>query len=142
MIAVLARLVLFLVPIVAVGLWVRHRMQRAGSTAEWDAPSDAGGDTPLDAEQRQLIRRALVLLAVFILAGVSLYFADTSRDQAGKVYIPPRSENGAVVPGHFVPADSPEAAASRRRGQLTPDTGSDADASEPRGDTPPARPQG
>lgn len=140
------RLGLFLIPIVVIGLWVRARLKAAnengsnenGSSENGSSESgaeegaaDAGGDgidAPLTVFDKVMLRRLAMALGAMAVLALGLYFGDSSRDEAGKVFIPPHVDGGAVVPGRFVPADSEEAAEARRKGQLPTDSTGGGDA--------------
>lgn len=90
MAAVLIRLILLLAPVMALIYWLRWRSARR------DNP-DA-----LAADVRSLIRRLAVLAGLVILSVITLRLTDDGRKApAGQTYIPPRMENGELVPGRF-----------------------------------------
>ncbi len=116
MILLLVRLLLFVIPIVFVVMWVRHRLNRPDGEGVEQQEEIALAD-------RKMIRNFAVALGLMVVLALALYFGDSARDDAGKVFIPPHTVNGEVVPGRFVPADSPEAREARRKGQLPPAAG-------------------
>ena len=95
--AIVFRILLILIPIVAVILWLRWRASET-----------------MDEEDREaeLKRLKVVLIAlVMALFGLGLSFRamdDTSGD-VDQVYVPARVEDGKVIPGKFVPRDEAEA---------------------------------
>lgn len=94
--AILFRILLVLIPIVAVIFWLR-----------WRASEN------LDEEERELeLRRLRMVLVALVLAlfGVGLGFRtmDDSTGDVDQVYVPARVEDGKVVPGRFVPRDEVE----------------------------------
>ncbi len=93
MIAVILRLVLLLLPIVAVVVWLRWRMRT--DRTEDELARDVG-----------TLRKLLVLLIIVMIgAGLGLKLTDENTGDPRTKYIPPHSENGRVVPGKLVPAD-------------------------------------
>lgn len=107
MVAIIIRLVLFLVPIVALLLWIRKR----GKAAETHPDGD---HDEITADQRQILVRAAVIVALVAIMAVMLNIFDPTKDRADKVFIPPHVVDGEVVPGRFVDSDSPEAEALKK----------------------------
>ncbi|MCJ9427527.1 hypothetical protein [Kordiimonas marina] len=93
MIAAFLRLVLLLLPLVAMGMWLRWRIANRGDEAE------------LQNEFKRLRKTLVVLIILMLLSVLGLWFGDDDLGKAGLKYVPPHSENGKVVPGEFVPAD-------------------------------------
>ncbi len=93
MIAVILRLVLLVLPIVAVVIWLRWRMRT--DRTEDELARDVG-----------TLRKLLVLLIIVMIgAGLGLKLTDENTGDPRTKYIPPHTENGRVVPGQLVPAD-------------------------------------
>lgn len=93
---VVLRILLVLIPIIALLLWLRWRVKQ-----------------DLDEETQQLeFKRLCVGMAVLVLAlfatGLGLRFFDDSSGDVDQVYVPARVEDGKVVPGKFVPRDEQE----------------------------------
>jgi len=93
MIAAFLRIVLLLLPLVAMGMWLRWRIANRGDEAE------------LQQEFKRLRKTLVVLIVLMLMSVLGLWLSNDERGQPGLKYIPPHSENGKVVPGHFVPAD-------------------------------------
>lgn len=96
MIAAILRIILLLLPLVAVVMWIRWRMRKDRT------------DEELAADFAKMRRWLVVLLGVALVSGLGLRFLDEGTGNAGTRYIPPHTENGVVVPGRFVPEDEPE----------------------------------
>ena len=104
--AILLRVLLFLLPFVLFWLLIKFVRGRRRTTA-------AGASDPatLAADEAREERRAWVFIAslVVIIGGVLTALLLTSRGgDRDQIYIPPRVEDGRVVPGRFV---DPEEAA-------------------------------
>lgn len=87
------RLMLILIPIVALLLWIRWRMKR-----------------DLDEETRRIefkrFRIGLASLLVALLAtGLGLRFFDDGAGDVDSVYVPARVEDGKVIPGYYIPKE-------------------------------------
>ena len=103
--AIVLRVLLFLLPFVLFWLLIKFVRGRRRTTA---GPSDPA---TLAAEEAREERRAWVFIAslVLIIGGVLTALLLTSRGgDRDQIYIPPRVEDGEVVPGRFV---DPEEAA-------------------------------
>jgi hypothetical protein len=86
---VLLDALLFLLPFIAFGLWLRFGQPDPTAPKSWrDAP----------------LFWLFVVALVLAIAGV-FAMADFSGGREG-VYVPPHEENGRVVPGHFAPGGS------------------------------------
>lgn len=92
---VVLRIILVLLPIVALFLWLRWRAAK-GTDAE---------DESQTAEMKQFRIGAAVIVSLAILAGLGLRYFDDSSGETDLAYVPPHVENGKVVPGHFVPKE-------------------------------------
>ncbi len=96
MILIILRILLFLLPIVALIIWLRWRMKEDKDEAA------------LDNDVRRM-RTVLIVIALAILAtGLALKFMDGDKGEARTKYIPPHTVNGEVVPGRFVAEDEAE----------------------------------
>ncbi|ALK10258.1 DUF6111 family protein [Blastochloris viridis] len=75
----------FLAPFAAYALYLAVRRRPVRSAESWTAPVLiwCGG------------------LALILTAASLLYFTHFSRAPAGSTYVPPRVENGRVMPGYF-----------------------------------------
>jgi len=83
------RLLLFLLPLLAFGLWLWLRRGRAAMD---------------DAERARQDRRIRIVLAAFIAAWLAMLAGVTAtqhRPSDDEIYVPPRLEDGKIVPGHF-----------------------------------------
>ncbi|NVJ70446.1 MAG: hypothetical protein HWE08_08845 [Alphaproteobacteria bacterium] len=93
MIAAILRIILLLLPLVALLMWLRWRMKT---------------DRSEDELQQDLtkLRRGLIVVVIMALAtGIGLKLTDPNKGDARTKYIPPHTVDGEVVPGRFVPAD-------------------------------------
>ena len=98
MILILIRVALLLAPILAIMYWLRWRAARK-------TDPDA-----LEADVKRLQKRLLGLAVLALIAILSLRLTDGDRKApAGTVYVPPKMENGELIPGHFKDAEDPEA---------------------------------
>jgi Co/Zn/Cd efflux system component len=88
--AVLPSVLLFLLPFALYLLWAGIQRRRSDAAAVEAAP------------YRWIALAGLVLA----LAGF-LYFMDLTAAAPDGVYVPPRYEDGRVVPGHFAPHKAP-----------------------------------
>lgn len=98
--AVLLRILLILIPIMALFLWLRWRVKR-----------------DLDEETREIefrrLRAGFVALVVALFAvGLGIRFLDETSGDVDQVYVPARVENGVLIPGRFVSKDEAEAQSS------------------------------
>lgn len=87
--AVLPSVLLFLLPFALYFLWAGIQRRRADAVTVAIAPY-----------------RWIALAGLVLAAGGFLYFMDLTAAPPDGVYVPPRYENGRVVPGHFVPHDT------------------------------------
>jgi hypothetical protein len=87
------RIILVLLPIIALFLWLRWRAVK-GTDAEEEFQSQ---------EMKRIRIGAAIIVGVAILAGFGLRYFDDSTGDTDLEYVPPHVENGKVVPGHFVP---------------------------------------
>ena len=94
MIAIILRAFLFLIPVVALLMWLKWRMQVDRSEEE------------LAADIAKLRTRLLLLVGAALAALLGLYFTDELRSKACMDYVPAHMENGKLVPGQFKPRDS------------------------------------
>lgn len=84
------RLALVLAPVLALIFWLRWRSARKVDPEA------------LAADVKVLTRRLLVLAVITLIAVLSLRLTDDGRKApAGATYVPPRMENGELVPGRF-----------------------------------------
>lgn len=94
--ALVFRIVLLLLPIVALVLWLR-----------WRSKNDLD-EAAQDLELKRFRIGLGLLAAAMLLAGLGLRFTDDGSGSTDSVYIPPHVEDGKVVPGRFVPKDEVE----------------------------------
>ena len=88
--AVLPSVLLFLLPFGLYFLWAKLQRRRVEGAAMAAAPL------------------GWIAVAGLVLAlGGFLFFMDLTAAAPDGVYVPPRYENGQVVPGHFVPHKAP-----------------------------------
>ena len=87
------RILLVLIPILALFLWLRWRMKRDLDEATREV------------EFRRLWTGALVLVVAMLLTGLGLRFFDDASGDTDLVYVPARVEDGKVIPGHYVPKE-------------------------------------
>ena len=107
--AVLLRLLLLLLPIVALLAFIRHRMKDDLSEEEQE-------------QEIEKLRRTLTgLAASFALVAFSLYFL-TDTGAPGTCYISPKTVDGKVVSGRYVAEDDPACIAERARKTPTTDS--------------------
>lgn len=90
---IVLRVLLFLIPIVALILWLRLRSKRH---------LDEG---LLEIEARKFRIGMLVLIVVLLATGFATRFTDEGSGKGDMIFVPARVENGKVIPGHFVPRD-------------------------------------
>lgn len=90
---VVLRIILLLLPLVALLLWLRWRSKR-GMEAE-----------VLEVEQRRLRNGLLAVAVGFLLAGLMLRIFDPDAGDTDSVYIPAHEVDGELVPGRLVPKD-------------------------------------
>lgn len=95
--ALLLRIILVLIPIVAVLAWLRWRMKR-----------DLDEEVRL-AEFKRLKISFVCLTVVLLFAGLGLRFLNDTSGNVDEVYVPARVENGVLIPGKFVPKEELEA---------------------------------
>lgn len=103
MIAAILRIVLLLLPLVALFMWLRWRMRTDRTEEE------------LQADLIKLRKWLVGIIIVAIFSVLGLKFADESAGDARTKYIPPHTVDGKVVPGRFVPADEAEEGVSREK---------------------------
>lgn len=115
MIAAFLRILLLLLPLVAVLMWLRWRMRKDRTEEE------------LQHEIANFRKVMGLLILVAIAAGVGLKLTDENTGDPRTKYIPPHTENGQVVPGRFVPVDEePKDAPEDPKGS-TEDTDTESD---------------
>lgn len=90
--AVILRIVLFLLPLILYLVWRRQARRRAEAAAE-------GDQATLDSLQNQFLWIVAGFALVFGAVAVTLALTDGA--EPGKEYVPPRMEDGKVVPGEF-----------------------------------------
>ncbi|WP_374764909.1 hypothetical protein [Yunchengibacter salinarum] len=87
--AIVLRIVLLLVPVLALLFWLRWLSRKTGDESEKAA------------EVRRLRLVLLGLLVVGLGAGLGLYLSDDNSGDPSTTYVPSRVENGELVPGRF-----------------------------------------
>lgn len=90
------RIMLLVLPILAVVLWLRWRSKRSIEDV----------DIELEAKRFRIGIGALLVAMVFV--GLSLRVFDDGAGDTDSVYVPPHVVDGKVVPGKFVPKEDPE----------------------------------
>lgn len=90
------RIMLLLLPIIAVVLWLRWRAKQKNDDAD------------LQKELKRFKVAMAVILAAIVCVGLSLRVFDDSSGDTDTVYIPPHVVDGKVVPGRFVPKEEAE----------------------------------
>ena len=91
--ALLFRILLLSLPVIAVIAWLRWRMREDKTEEERLA------------DFAKLRNTLGILVVVGLVAGIGLKLVDDRTGDPRTKYIPPHSENGQVVPGRFVPED-------------------------------------
>ena len=86
---IILRILLFLLPLIAVVIWLRARAKMANNP---DALAD---------DVRKMKIGVLLLMAGAMTAAVLLYVFDEDKAPSGSQYSPARMENGKLVPGSF-----------------------------------------
>lgn len=94
--AVVLRILLVLLPIMALILWLR-----------WRAKRDLGEEIR-ELEVKRLRVGMSILTAALLLTGLAFRFLDDTSGEIDQVYVPARMENGVLIPGKFVPRDEVE----------------------------------
>ena len=90
---IILRLLLILLPIIAVVYWVRWRMKVDRSRED------------LDAEIAQMRRNLILIASATAVVAASFYLLDEGRGDEDMIYVPPRVEDGKMIPGHFIPRE-------------------------------------
>ncbi|WP_262696107.1 hypothetical protein [Kordiimonas aquimaris] len=93
---VFLRIMLLILPILAVALWLRWRSKQSMEDAD------------LQLEAKRFRIGVGFLLVAMVLTGLSLRVFDDGAGDTDSVYVPPHVVDGEVVPGKFVPKDDPE----------------------------------
>lgn len=91
--AVLLRILLVLLPIIALVLWLRWRVKREQ------------GEDVRELEAKRLRVGMSILTVALLLTGLAFRFLDNTSGDVDQVYVPARVENGVLIPGKFVPKD-------------------------------------
>lgn len=91
--AIVIRIILVLLPVIALILWLRWRSKR-----------DLGEEIR-EIEARRLRIGMTVLTVMLLLTGLAFRFMDGTSGEVDQVYVPARVENGVLIPGKFVPKD-------------------------------------
>lgn len=94
--AVFLRIMLVLIPVLALVLWIRWRMKR-----------DLDAETR-EAEFRNLRVGMVVLLLALVATGIGLRFFDNGGGAVDQVYVPARVEDGKLIPGHYISKEEAE----------------------------------
>lgn len=103
--AILLRVLLFLLPFVLFWLLIKFVRGRRRTTAGASDPAALAADEAREERRAWVFIASLVLIIGGVLTALLLTSRGGDRDQ---IYIPPRVEDGRVVPGRFV---DPEEAA-------------------------------
>ena len=103
--AILLRVLLFLLPFVLFWLLIKFVRGRRRTTAGASDPATLAADEAREERRAWVFIASLVLIIGGVLTALLLTSRGGDRDQ---IYIPPRVEDGRVVPGRFV---DPEEAA-------------------------------
>lgn len=88
------RIMLLLLPVVALVLWLR-----------WRAKQVSDDTIDVKKELRRFRITLGVLIAAMLMVGISLRVFDDGAGNTDSVYVPPHVVDGEVVPGRFVPKD-------------------------------------
>lgn len=91
--AVVLRILVVLLPVIALILWLRWRSKR-----------DLG-DEVRELEAKRLRVGMTILTVALLLTGLGFRFLDDTSGNVDEVYVPARVENGVLIPGKFVPKD-------------------------------------
>lgn len=91
--AVVIRIILVLLPIIALILWLRWRSKRDQ------------GEEIRELEAKRLRIGMSILTVALLLTGLAFRFLDNTSGEVDQVYVPARVENGVLIPGKFVPKD-------------------------------------
>ncbi len=89
MTTLLLRILLFLLPFVLFFFWLRIYRARA-----------AGSQDALSMETERRLKFAATM-AIIISLGIIAYFVFTSDANRGRDYVPPKTIDGKIEPGHF-----------------------------------------
>lgn len=103
--AILLRVLLFLLPFVLFWLLIKFVRGRRRTTAGASDPATLAADEAREERRAWVFIASLVVIIGGVLTALLLTSRGGDRDQ---IYIPPRVEDGRVVPGRFV---DPEEAA-------------------------------
>ena len=103
--AILLRVLLFLLPFVLFWLLIKFVRGRRRTTAAASDPATLAADEAREERRAWVFIASLVVIIGGVLTALLLTSRGGDRDQ---IYIPPRVEDGRVVPGRFV---DPEEAA-------------------------------
>ena len=103
--AILLRVLLFLLPFVLFWLLIKFVRGRRRTTAGTSDPATLAADEAREERRAWVFIASLVVIIGGVLTALLLTSRGGDRDQ---IYIPPRVEDGRVVPGRFV---DPEEAA-------------------------------
>ena len=95
--AIVFRILLILIPIVAVILWLRWRA------------SETMDEEDREAELKRLKIGLGALVVALFAVGIGFRTMDDSSGEVDQVYVPARVEDGKVIPGKFVPRQEAEA---------------------------------
>lgn len=92
--AILIRVILLLLPIIALLLWLRWRSKRDLDEATKEA------------EFRRFRIGLLILVSLMTVTTVAWRFTDDRTGGIDEVYVPARvDDDGNLIPGHFVPKE-------------------------------------
>ena len=119
--AILLRVLLFLLPFVLFWLLIKFVRGRRRTTAGASDPATLAADEAREERRAWVFIASLVLIIGGVLTALLLTSRGGDRDQ---IYIPPRVEDGRVVPGRFVdPEEAAQEAADPPPGGQTDEHG-------------------
>jgi heme/copper-type cytochrome/quinol oxidase subunit 2 len=93
MAVIILRVILVLLPFALYFIWLRYTRKRAEA-------KDAEDDEAVARAEKEIMIAVGGLVLVVIFSVFSLRLQENKADPS-KAYIPPHTENGQVVPGHF-----------------------------------------
>lgn len=88
MTGLILRILLFLLPVLLFTLWVAYVRNRARVEEDYDEKLE------------QQLKRGMLAI-VLLIAATGIYVLASAKDNRDTTYVPPRTIDGEVEPGHF-----------------------------------------